>query len=134
MVLKERSKPPLTPHRRIMLSLLSGFLFMIILGAIIYSVPARKIASLPTPTPQSIKTTVIAYQGKAGIDALALLKEHATVELDRSGMVSSINGRSADGAKREFWSFYINGKVAEVGPAAYITKDQDQLKWKIDTY
>lgn len=134
MVLKERSKPPLTPHRRIMLSLLSGFLFIIILGAVIYSIPARKTALLPTPTPQVIKTTVVTYQGKAGVDALTLLKEQATVMLDRSGMVSTINGRSAEGTNREFWSFYINGKSAEVGPAAYITKDEDRLEWKIDTY
>jgi hypothetical protein len=48
--------------------------------------------------------------------------------------VNSINGQSADGTKREFWSFFINGKVAEVGPAAYSTKDDDRLEWKIATY
>lgn len=117
-----------------MLSLLSGFLFIIILGAVVYSVPARKGTPLPASTPRVISHAPISYQGKAGVDALTLLKERASVEFDRSGMVSSINGRKSDAAKKEFWSFFINGKMAEVGSAAYITKDSDLLEWKIATY
>lgn len=74
------------------------------------------------------------YKGRNNKDALTLLKEETEVKQDDSGMVSSINGRAADSNKREFWSFYINGQMAQVGPADYITKDEDSIEWKIETY
>ena len=74
------------------------------------------------------------YKGKEGIDALSLLREETTSKQDNSGLVISINGREADSLNREYWSFYVNGKMASVGPADYITKDTDFIEWKIETY
>lgn len=74
------------------------------------------------------------YPGIDGVDALTLLKQKTTVEQDASGMVISISGRQADNNQREFWSFYINGQSAQVGPASYITKDNDIIIWKIEKY
>jgi hypothetical protein len=74
------------------------------------------------------------YQGEDGVDALTLLKQKTTVEQDSSGMVVSISGRQADSNQREFWSFYINRESAQVGPASYITKDNDIISWKIEKY
>lgn len=76
----------------------------------------------------------VSYQGELGKDALLLLKEKATVETDASGLVVAINGRKADAAKREYWAFYINGTLAQVGPAQYSTTDQDTIEWKIEQY
>lgn len=76
----------------------------------------------------------ISYQGKNGKDALTLLKEQAKVEQDTSGLVVSINGRKSDSSKREYWAFYVNGKLAEVGPADYKTKDEDTIEWKMEKY
>jgi hypothetical protein len=74
------------------------------------------------------------YSGKNGIDALTLLKQKTSVELATSGIVISISGREVDSNQHEFWSFYINGEPAQVGPASYITKDNDIINWKIEKY
>ena len=137
MATKERSKPPLTPARRVRLSLLSGFIFAIILGAVIYSLPEKNLQSNEAPLPQTAsmnKAPLVRYAGKSGIDALTLLKQDALVKQDNSGLVTSINGLKADANKREYWSFFINGKMAEVGPLTYSTQDGDILEWKIQTY
>jgi hypothetical protein len=74
------------------------------------------------------------YKGKDGVDALSLLKEQTKVEQDKSGMVVSINGRKAETEKREFWGFYVNGKMAEIGAADFKTKNGDVINWKIENY
>jgi len=74
------------------------------------------------------------YPGQEGVDALTLLKQKTSVEQNSSGLVVSISGKKADDSLREFWSFYINGQSAQVGPASYITKDNDIINWKIEKY
>lgn len=86
-----------------------------------------------TPT-HSITTNSFSYSGEEGRDALSILKEKTIIGQESSEMVNSINGRKADESKQEFWSFYVNGKLAEVGAADYITKSTDKIEWKIDTY
>lgn len=86
------------------------------------------------PTRSVVRGDQISYRGEAGVDALTLLKEKATVRQDHSGLVTSINGRAAIPAKKEYWAFYVNGKLASVGPADYQTKDNDQIVWKIAQY
>lgn len=74
------------------------------------------------------------YKGEEGKDALTLLKGETNVEQNSSGLVVSINGQKADDKKHEFWAFYVNGKMAEVGPAEYVTKDGEKVEWKIEHY
>lgn len=74
------------------------------------------------------------YDGEDGKDALTLLKEKTQVKQDQSGMVSAINGRTVDAARHEYWAFYVNGKMAEVGPASYQTKNGDKIEWKVEKY
>lgn len=85
-------------------------------------------------TPTAVQKEIISYAGRAGVDALILLKEKAAVEQDASGLVVSINNRKADAGKREYWAFYVNGSLAPVGPAEYKTKDGDRIEWRIDKY
>lgn len=80
------------------------------------------------------RTQQVSYNGQDGVDALTLLKQHADVVQDQSGMVVSINGRKADSTKREYWAFFINNALAPVGPQAYTTKKGDNLTWKIASY
>lgn len=86
-----------------------------------------------SPT-QEVVSDQFQYQGQDGIDALTLLKQKTPVEQDKSGMVVSISGRLANNNQREFWAFYINGESAQVGPASYITKNNDIIIWKIEKY
>ena len=74
------------------------------------------------------------YRGIDGVDALTLLKEKAEVELDGVGMVVSIDGTKANSEKREFWAFYVNGEMAQVGATDYKSKDTDIIDWRIEHY
>lgn len=103
------------------------------------SPPQSESAVLPTPTPVIVKFGIksadtFTYEGIDETDALSALKDRADISLDTSGMVSMINGRKADPAKKEFWAFYVNGEMASVGPADYKTKTGDTIEWKIETY
>jgi hypothetical protein len=77
---------------------------------------------------------VFEYKGEEGKDALTLLKEKTEIELDKVGMVVSIDGKKADLEKREFWGFYVNGEMAQVGAADYRSKDTDIIDWRIENY
>lgn len=74
------------------------------------------------------------YKGKSGENALKLLKAYTNVKQDTSGLVISVNDRVADSKKWEYWAFYVNGKMSQVGPADYKTKDEDLIEWKIEKY
>lgn len=77
------------------------------------------------------------YSGEEGKTALELLQEKTAVEMNGSGemaFITSINGRRADDGAREFWSFWVNGEMAQVGAGSYVTKDDDIIEWKIATY
>ena len=90
----------------------------------------------PTLSPQEndVGLDHISYDGVAGKDALTLLKEKAAVEQDASGLVVAIDRRKPDSSQHEFWAFYVNGQMAQVGPADYKTKAGDKIEWKIEKY
>ncbi|HVF69160.1 MAG TPA: DUF4430 domain-containing protein [Xanthomonadales bacterium] len=118
--------------------ILIGVLVLLIGAAALFTVNnPSKIVDSPTPTivsEQETQSQTLSYQGEDGKDALSLLKDKATVEQNSSGLVISINDRLAEDKNKEFWAFYVNGKMAEVGPAEYITKDTDKIEWKIERY
>ncbi|MBI2443286.1 MAG: DUF4430 domain-containing protein [Candidatus Levybacteria bacterium] len=96
------------------------------------SVPRDEKVTVVSEKTNAVDT--FSYKGNEGKDALSLLKEKTKTEQNNSGLVVSINSRRADDAKKEFWAFYVNGKMAEVGPSEYITKDGDLIEWKIERY
>lgn len=134
------STRPMTSSRRIKLSLVSGFLFVIIIGGMLSFSPRNRTQTLQANqeiskySETAPRDDYFAYQGETGKDALTMLKELATIEQDRTGMVVGINGRKAEASKREYWSFYVNGKMAEVGPADYDTTEKDLIEWRIKRY
>lgn len=74
---------------------------------------------------------------KSGSTALDLLEATTRVEFDGAGgsaYVTSIEGRTAQAEKREFWSFYLNGNQAEIGAGSYILQNNDVIEWRIETY
>lgn len=86
------------------------------------------------PTPTIAFVDYLQYKGKTGKNALELLNEQASVQQATSGLVVAINGRKADNTEREYWGFFVNGKMATVGPLDYQTKDEDVIEWKIEKY
>ena len=81
-----------------------------------------------------VANNYFSYKGETGKNALEILKQKTKIEESSSGLVTSINGRKADDGKKEYWAFYVNGKMADVGPADYQTKGGDLIEWKIQKY
>lgn len=76
----------------------------------------------------------VSYKGEEGKTALDVLKSLAKVETKESTygeFVTSINGVAADGTT-EFWSFYVNEKLASEGAGTYQTKPTDTIEWKVE--
>ena len=114
-------------------------LIVILLGTIIVSPSIIKKDSKteqvnPTVSEALEVNEKFTYEGKEGVDALTLLKEETAIKQDNSGLVISIDGRDADSSRREYWSFYVNGKMASVGPADYITNGKDKLEWRLENF
>lgn len=87
--------------------------------------------------PSAPSSDSISYAGVEGRTALELLQENAEVEVSGSGenaFVTAIDGRVADSEQRKYWSFWVNGEMAQVGAGSYVTKDGDMIEWRIETY
>lgn len=72
-----------------------------------------------------------------GKTALDLTKEKTNIKTKEEGMnayVTEINGQEALNSKKEYWAFYVNGKMAEVGAGSYKLKEGDKIEWKIEKY
>jgi hypothetical protein len=88
----------------------------------------------PAAAPAAKATQRVSYDGVTGKTALELLKTEATVVTKDSSYgpyVDSINGVSG-GTDGKYWAFYVNGKLAEVGADAYVTKGGDKIEWKFE--
>lgn len=81
---------------------------------------------------QTLKSNV-----KEGQTALEYLDAQADIKTKGEGVsayVVAINGLGVDADKNEFWSFYVNGKMAEVGAGSYKLMPNDKIEWKIENY
>jgi len=74
----------------------------------------------------------ISYSGQIGKNALELLESKHQVDVSSQGFVNAIDGVKP--GDHQFWSFYVNGKQAEVGARDYITKADDQIEWRLESY
>jgi len=72
-----------------------------------------------------------------GKTALDLTKEKEDIVTKGDGVnayVIGINGIEAKSADKEYWAFYVNGKLATVGAGSYKLKSGDKIEWKIEKY
>lgn len=72
-----------------------------------------------------------------GTTALELTKDKVDVKTTGEGgnaYVISINGKQALSSNKEYWAFYINGKLADVGAGSYKLQPGDKIEWKVETY
>ena len=113
-----------------------GILILISIGIIVFHPITNSNHSTSNAQPTSVSShkqnNTFTYKGQEGKDALTLLKAQTKVEQDHSGLVVSINGNKPTG--HAYWAFYVNGKLASVGPAQYLTKNADVFLWKIEKY
>lgn len=110
-----------------------------IAAAFVYFGPKfKKSAPESQVVTQELKTTLSFDTARfVGKSALEATKSFAKVEESGTGQnafVTSINGKSADSKKREFWELVINGQSSQVGSGNYIIQKGDSILWKLSTY
>lgn len=84
---------------------------------------------------QGSNTNLPSYQIKENTTALDLLKTSHQVETKDYGslgeMVVSVDSMKA--RVDQFWAFYVNGKLANVGAGSYILRNHDKVEWKLNS-
>ncbi|PFG43471.1 uncharacterized protein DUF4430 [Isoptericola jiangsuensis] len=84
---------------------------------------------------EAAEVTELTYEGETGRTALDLLLEHdPQAEVSGEGemaYVTGIGGRTAEDGT-EFWGFYVDGEMAEVGAGSFETEDGQQILWKLE--
>lgn len=105
-----------------------------LVGVSVANDQSKKSAESSQVSEQKKEASEVSYQGVEGKTALDLLKSSHTVETktyDGLGeLVTTIDGVAPD--SKHFWSFYVNGKMAEVGAGQYNTKAGETITWKLD--
>lgn len=100
----------------------------------------QKITVGQSITGKNTGANFISYQVEIGKTAIALLRESAEVQTKGEGTnayVTQINGYPdlrRMSLLKEFWAFYINGKMSDVGAGSYQLRPGDKIEWKIETY
>ena len=100
----------------------------------------QKITVGQSITGKNTEANFISYQVEIGKTALDLLRENAEVQTKCEGInayVTQINGYPdlrRMSLLKEFWAFYINGKMSKVGAGSYKLKDGDKIEWKVEKY
>jgi hypothetical protein len=74
------------------------------------------------------------FVGKTALDATQADTKVVTSGTGVNAFVTSINGRSADPKKHEFWELDANGSETQVGAGSYYIKNGDSILWKLNTY
>ncbi len=78
-------------------------------------------------------------QNETALELVTRLQAENGFKFEKQGegedaFLTSVNGRAADQAKREFWKILIDGKDATVGIGTLVVEAGDVLEFKIDTY
>ena len=124
------------------------FLFVLFFLTIFtsYSFYQTKLLSTKKSIAQQTLTVYLKISGQkdfikqeiiSGKTALDLTKEKASVKIKGEGVnayLTEINSQKALNSKKEYWAFYVNGKMAEVGAGSYKLKEGDKIEWKIEKY
>ena len=129
-----------TPSSSRRLNGIALILLIVVIAIVVFAVRGRNKTedNLGNPPSDSdvamidaAKSTV-SYQGVDGTTAYDILKEKYAVVADETAygpMVKSINGEEA--TDTTFWSFKVNGELAQVGAHQYTTKSTDTITWEL---
>lgn len=74
------------------------------------------------------------FVGKTALEATEAKTKLVASGTGVNAFVTSIDGRSADTSKHEFWELIINGSEAQVGAGSYTIQKGDSIIWQIDTF
>jgi hypothetical protein len=93
-------------------------------------------ASTPAGKPEvkAAETTVIEFTAVKDKTVLEQLQSKAKVEVKDSQYgpyVDSINGVKG-GTDNKYWSYYVNGQMANIGAGEYVAKGGETVTWKFE--
>lgn len=113
------------------------FLLPAVLAVVFFGASCTKTATTHTTTNTTANTNaalsfVVSYAGQEGKSALELLQANHQVEASAEGFVSSIDGQAP--GDRQYWALYLNGTLADKGAKDLITKNTDQIGWRLDNF
>lgn len=111
--------------------LLPVALSLVVLGAGCSLTQTINVNSPPANTNLSTSLT-ISYHGQDQKNALQLLQADHTVDVSAQGFVNAIDNRKPKA--NQYWAFYVNGKLADVGAKDYSTKKTDTIEWKLESF
>lgn len=74
------------------------------------------------------------YQGQTALNLLLKSNDIIASGQGKNAFVLSIDGKGPKQNKNEFWAFYVNGRLSNVGAGNYILKQNDKIEWKLETY
>ena len=83
---------------------------------------------------QPVRQEAVTFAAEKDKDVLAQTKEHATVVTKDSSFgpyVDSLNG-IVGGTDGKYWSFYVDGQLAQKGAADYKTVGGEKIEWKFE--
>jgi hypothetical protein len=108
---------------------------IIVVAGVVYGLTrTAKAPATNTSTSSVPASDHVSYQGMDGRNALDLLKVFHKVDTKDTSfgpMIIGIDGVQPDSS--HYWSFYVNGKMADVGADQYITKNGDLIEWKVES-
>lgn len=104
-------------------------------GSDISNLKSQVIQLQATEAKNDILKNGVSYQGQNDKTALDLLKNGYKVETkDFAGMgefVTAIDSVESEDGKN-FWAFYVDGKMAAEGAGTYKTKDGEKIEWRLE--
>ena len=76
----------------------------------------------------------IEYEGEDGETALELLEDNGyDVTTEHSDLGDYVTGiGDVQATKTKYWSYYVDGKLPNVGADAFETKDGQHVEWKFE--
>lgn len=77
--------------------------------------------------------TVSATQGETALDLLQRTQQAQTSTSSYGILVENINGFQ-NGTDKKYWSYYVNGKMADVGAGVYRLQINDHIEWRFSAY
>lgn len=122
----------------------NGLIAILLIGVVLATGISSYIITQTKPQAEASQTTrqtsqpatpdKITFTAKKGETVLAQLKTVAKVTTKDSSYglyVDGINGLNG-GRDGKYWSYYIDGKLASVGAASYVSKGGEKIEWKLE--
>ena len=93
--------------------------------------------------PQTTNVEIIFYDK---VNDKEILKENADLDKDglqsylennhkakfEDGMMTELEGISQDANKNQYWMYYVNDEMADVGIGDYVPKDGDKIEFRFE--